>query len=223
LPFGEDGRFWTPNGRHRLAAAKMLGLKQLTVLISPDESLSYRILALNTEKAHNLKDKSLEVVRMADALADDKASASLPETTWEFEFEEPGYMTIGRCYQEKARFSGGAYMPVIKRVEQFSDKPMTKANELRRERAAKVLELDKEVDRCVKELKEAGFTSGYLKPFVVARLNPLRFVRGKASDKPADFDDTLDKMLDKAAKFDAGKIKASDLAATAGSSGGGDE
>ena len=61
---GEDGRFWTPNGRHRLAAAKVLGLKQVTVLISPDESLSYRILALNTEKAHNLKDKALEVVRI---------------------------------------------------------------------------------------------------------------------------------------------------------------
>src|SRR4030081_1977869 len=66
---GEDGRLWTPNGRHRLAAAKVLGLKQITVLISPDESLAYRILALNTEKAHNLKDKSLEVMRMARNLA----------------------------------------------------------------------------------------------------------------------------------------------------------
>src|SRR5690606_12010535 len=48
---GEDGRLWTPNGRHRLAAAKVLGLRQITALISPDESLAYRILALNTEKA----------------------------------------------------------------------------------------------------------------------------------------------------------------------------
>jgi ParB family chromosome partitioning protein len=32
---GEDGRLWTPNGRHRLAAAKVLGLKQITALISP--------------------------------------------------------------------------------------------------------------------------------------------------------------------------------------------
>src|SRR5580692_3912586 len=62
---GEDGRLWTPNRRHRLAAAKMLGLRQITALVSPDEALAYRILALNTEKAHNLKDKSLEVVRMA--------------------------------------------------------------------------------------------------------------------------------------------------------------
>ena len=86
---GEDGRFWTPNGRHRLAAAKVLGLKQITVLISPDETPSYRILALNTEKAHNLKDKSLEVVRMAKALAADPATAKRPESDWAFEFEEP--------------------------------------------------------------------------------------------------------------------------------------
>ena len=66
---GEDGRLWTPNGRHRLAAAKVLGLKQITALISPNEALAYRILALNTEKAHNLKDRSLEVIRMARSLA----------------------------------------------------------------------------------------------------------------------------------------------------------
>ncbi len=66
---GEGGRFWTPTAGHRLAAAKVLGLKQITALISPDESLSFRILALNTEKAHNLKDKSLEVIRMARNLA----------------------------------------------------------------------------------------------------------------------------------------------------------
>ena len=66
---GEDGRLWTPNGRHRLAAAKVLGLKQITALISPNETLAYRILALNTEKAHNLKDRSLEVIRMARNLA----------------------------------------------------------------------------------------------------------------------------------------------------------
>ena len=66
---GADGALWTPNGRHRLAAAKVLGLRQITALVSPDESLAYRILALNTEKAHNLKDRSLEVIRMARSLA----------------------------------------------------------------------------------------------------------------------------------------------------------
>ena len=72
---GEDNRLWTPNGRHRLAAVKTLRLKQITALISPDEALAYRILALNTEKAHNLKDRSLEVVRMVRSLAQRHQSA----------------------------------------------------------------------------------------------------------------------------------------------------
>ena len=115
---GEDGRFWTPNGRHRLAAAKMLGLKQLTVLISPDESLSYRILALNTEKAHNLKDKSLEVVRMARNLA--KREPTRTEASLAAEFEAAELLTLGLVYEENLRFGGGAYSPVLKKVDRLT-------------------------------------------------------------------------------------------------------
>jgi len=38
---GKDGGFWTPNGRHRLAAAKLLGMRAIAALVSPDEALSY--------------------------------------------------------------------------------------------------------------------------------------------------------------------------------------
>ena len=48
----------------------------ITALVSPDESLAYQILALNTEKAHNLKDRSLEVIRMARSLARATAHAT---------------------------------------------------------------------------------------------------------------------------------------------------
>ncbi|MEJ2653623.1 MAG: ParB N-terminal domain-containing protein [Gammaproteobacteria bacterium] len=82
---GQDGSLWTPNGRHRLAAAKVLGLRQITALISPDEDLAFRILALNTEKAHNLKDRSLEVIRMARNLAERRPRAR--ESAYAAEFE----------------------------------------------------------------------------------------------------------------------------------------
>src|SRR3979411_41875 len=82
---GEDGRLWTPNGRHRLAAAKVLGLKQITALISPDDKLAYRILALNTEKAHNLRDRSLEVICMARSLAQRHNQARESQFTAQFE------------------------------------------------------------------------------------------------------------------------------------------
>src|ERR1700678_4044701 len=104
---GEDGRLWTPNGRHRLAAAKMLGLRQITALVSPDESLAYRILALNTEKAHNLKDRSLEVVRMAHNLV--KRDGRRHETEFVAEFEAPELLTLGIVYEKSSRFAGGGY------------------------------------------------------------------------------------------------------------------
>src|SRR5262249_60646578 len=90
---GDDGKLWTPNGRHRLAAGKVLGLKQITALISPDEALAYRILALNTEKAHNLRDRRLEVIRMARSLVKQRGSAKEAEFT--AEFEAPDLLTLG--------------------------------------------------------------------------------------------------------------------------------
>jgi ParB family chromosome partitioning protein len=216
----DSAGFWTPNGMHRLEAMRRLGAKSIVVILVPEVELAYRILALNTEKAHNLKDKSLEVVRMADALAEESSQGKRPESDWAFEFEEPAYLTIGRAYSERARYSGGAYMPVVRRCEVFLDKPLRAANELRKKRGERLIELDDKVNELVAALKKAGLKSAYLKPFVVARLNPLRFVpaaRGKKkADSVADFDKTLDQMMSRGEKFDATKIKPQDLASMGG-------
>jgi ParB family transcriptional regulator, chromosome partitioning protein len=212
--------YWTPNGMHRLAAMRKLGCQAIPALVVPDPEVAYRILALNTEKAHNLKDKSLEVIRMARGLAADDATASRPESDWAFEFEEPAYLTVGMCYELRPRFSGGAYLPILKRTEELSDKPIGKSIAAREPRATRVLELDDAVNEAVQRLKDAGFTTGYLKPFVVARINPLRFVRAaKPGQKAprAELDKTIDKMIDSAAKLDAKKVRPADLAAMAAS------
>ena len=75
-----------------------------------------------------------------------------------------------------------------------------------------MLELEEAVSAAVKALKERGFESPYLRAFVVARINPLRFKRGAK----AEFDETIDKMLASARRFDAGKIKADQVARAAG-------
>ena len=64
----------------------------------------------------------------------------------------------------------------------------------------------------VKGLKERGFESPYLRAFVVARINPLRFKRGAK----AEFDETIDKMIASASRFDAGKVKADQVARASG-------
>ncbi len=203
------GLYWTPNGHHRLAALKQLGAKTVTALVVPEIEVGRRILALNTEKAHNLREKALEVSRLEEALStlDDR-----PETDFQTEFEEPGLLTLGLCYRQNGRFAGGSYNPVLKRVESFFSHKLSKALTVRRERADKLIALDEAVNDAVKALKARGFESPYLKAFVVARINPIRFQKGGSPE----FDATIDKMLASALKFDAAKVKADQVAAAGG-------
>jgi ParB family transcriptional regulator, chromosome partitioning protein len=209
---GEDGRFWTPNGRHRLAAAKVLGLKQITVLISPDETLSYRILALNTEKAHNLKDKALEVVRMARNLA--KREPTRTEASLAAEFEAAELLTLGLVYETNLRFGGGAYSPVLKKVDRLTTKALPLALRERSAYAARLQEIDTEVKRIVEELQKRGMKSPYLRSYVVARINPVRFLKVKPGDKKPvmPIAQALLRMVASARKFDLSRVNMSDLA-----------
>jgi len=216
VPDGDS--FITPNGMHRLAALGQLGAKTVVALVMPEPEIAFRILALNTEKAHNLKDKALEVIRMARAISE---ADSRSESDVAFELEQPALVTIGICYEKNPRFSGGAYNSVVSKCESFSTDKMAKSLKMREEHADKLLELDELVTKAVAKLKEAGWTSGYLKPIVVARINPLRFAKMGKDDR-ADFDKTLDKMIEGAKKFDATKVKAQDIALAA-AVGGGDE
>jgi ParB family chromosome partitioning protein len=204
-----DRPYWTPNGNHRLAALRELGARSVVAIVVPDIEVAHRILLLNTEKAHNLRERSLEVIRLAELLAQ---TEDRPERAFEIEFEEPALLTIGLCYQENGRFAGGAYHPVLRRAEKFLGSALPKALETRRARAGRVLELDAAVTEAMKKLKERGFESPYLRPFVVARINPLRFKRGGNPD----VDETIDTMLAAALRFDAGRVRADQVARTGG-------
>lgn len=206
-----EAKYWTPNGNHRLSAMRTLQAKSIVAIVVPQATAAYQILALNTEKAHNLREKALEVIRMYKELAQlDEAS----EETYALEFEEPALITLGLCYEERPRFSGGAYHPVLKRVEEFLKTPLRTALESRLERARKVLELDDAIVKQVDALKAKGLTSPYLKSFVVARVNPLRF-RPKDAP-PLSFEEAMARMLQAADKFNPDKIKVDDLAKSGG-------
>jgi ParB family chromosome partitioning protein len=212
---GEDGGLWTPNGRHRLAAAKLLGLKVITVLASPDPGLAYRILALNTEKAHNLRDRSLEAIRMARALAQRDRRAR--ERDYAQQLEAPELLTLGIAYEEKGRFAGSAYHPLLRRVDRFSERPLSASLREREGFAARLLEIDARVVEKVAELQAAGFRSPYLRTLVVARINPLRGAPGRARSRAPSM--TLGAALTRMAagvrRFDVRSVRASDLALAA--------
>ena len=212
---GATGGFWTPNGRHRLAAAKVLGLRQITALISPDDALAFKILALNTEKAHNLKDRSLEVIRMARALAE--RFKRKREIDFEAEFEAAELLTLGLVYEQEGRFAGGAYSPFLRKVDRFSTRTLGASLREREGYASRLLEIDAQVKRIIEALRERGFKSPYLRNYVVARINPVRFHRAKKGDTgPAmAIGAALTRMATSAKKFDVGKVKESEIALVA--------
>jgi ParB family chromosome partitioning protein len=205
----EDGQYFTPNGNHRLQALKKLGVKTVMTLLVPDPAVAFKILALNTEKAHNLREKSLETIRMARELA---KRSSATEASFSFEFEQPAFLTLGTCYEERPRLSGGAYQSILRRVDAFLDEPIAKAIKERDRRGRKILKLDDAVSAAVEKLKAKGLTSPYLKPFVVSRVNYTRFSKATSFD----FDEALDKIIASAAKFNVDRIKQEDVAKSGG-------
>jgi ParB family chromosome partitioning protein len=207
-----DGRYLTPNGGHRLTALKELGAKAVLALLVPEREVAYQILALNIEKAHNLREKALEVARMYRDLA---GSLDPKESEMELQFEEAALVTLGFGYEERGRLSGSAYAPILRKVDGFLAQPLSKAIEERQRRAAVVLAFDEAVSGAVARLKAKGFDSPYLKAFVVARVNPLRFMKGGAPP----FDELFATMTKRAAGMDGARIKPEDVARSGGAPG----
>src|SRR5256714_3297970 len=205
----DDGQYFTPNGNHRLQALKKLGVRTVVALLVPDAEVAFKILALNTEKAHNLREKSLETIRMARALA---KTGDRVEKSFVFEFEQPAFLTLGVGYEERPRLSGGAYQSILRRVDEFLDEPIAKAVKERERRGKKILKLDDAVAVAVDKLKARGLTSPYLKPFVVARVNYTRFSKATSFD----FDEALDKITASALKFNVDRVKQEDVAKAGG-------
>lgn len=204
-------RFWTPNGLHRHAALSRIGAKTITALASPDPALAYRILALNTEKAHNTKERALEAVRMARGLSE--LDPTRPEDAFVLELEDGSLVTLGFAYERRPRFAGGAYAAALKASDGFLEIALSEALEIRSARADRVLAIEDQVAEIAQDLKERGFDSPYLRNFIVARIRPYR-----ARGKPApDADALLDHMEKAAAKFDVAKIRADQIAKTGGS------
>ena len=207
-----EDKYWTPNGNHRLQALRKLGVRTVIALLVPDPQVAFKILALNTEKAHNLREKSLETIRMARALAGAKSSKEQKESAFAFEFEQPAFLTLGAAYEERPRLSGGAYQPILRRVDEFLDDPINEAMKERLRRGRSILKLDDAVTAAVDKLKAKGLTSPYLKPFVVARVNYTRFSKATSFD----FDETLDRIIASAQKFNTDKISQQDVAKVGG-------
>jgi ParB family transcriptional regulator, chromosome partitioning protein len=201
----EPGVYWTPNGHHRLKVLQKLKADVVPALLILEPEVAFQILALNTEKAHNLKEKSLEVIRMYRGLAESEPRRG--EEDYAFQFEAPHLITLGLLYEQNKRFAGGAFAPLLRRVDGFLSGTFTKTLPQREARAEKVRAADQALAQAVGQLKKRGINHPFVKNYVLARTTPL----GRARKTLPSFDQALEKLLANIEAFDVSKVRYEDV------------
>ena len=199
------GVYWTPNGNHRRAVLGKLKAKVIPAILVPEAEVAFQILALNTEKAHNLKEKSLEVIRMYRGLVDEAPGEG--EEGYTFQFESAHFITLGLLYEQNKRFAGGAFAPILRRVDKFLKGHFPKTLKEREERAALVREADEALVGAVARIKKRGISHPYVKNFVLARTTPLTRQRKTLPG----FEQTFRKLVDNIEAFDVSKVRYEDI------------
>jgi ParB family transcriptional regulator, chromosome partitioning protein len=201
----EPGVYWTPNGHHRLKVLQKLEAETCPVLLLLEPEVAFQILALNTEKAHNLKEKSLEVIRMYRGLAESQPKKG--EEDYAYQFEAPHYATLGLLYEQNKRFAGGAFAPLLRRVDGFLTGTFTRTLPQREARAEKVRAADAALADVVAQLKKRGIRHPFVKNYVLARTTPL----SRARKTLPSFDQALDKLIANIEGFDVAKVSYQDV------------
>jgi ParB family chromosome partitioning protein len=199
------GVYWTPNGNHRRTVLTKLKAEYLPAILVVEPEVGYQILPLNTEKAHNLKEKSLEVIRMYRGLVTEQPTST--EEDWAFQFESAHFITLGLLYEGNKRFAGGAFAPILRRVDKFLKGPLRKGLEEREERAALVRAVDEALAVVVARIKKRGINHPYVKNYVLARTTPLT----RARKTLPSFEQTFRKLRESLADFDVGKVRYEDI------------
>src|SRR5436853_4755043 len=201
----KPGVYWTPNGNHRRAVLDKLRADSVPAILVVEPEMVFEVLPLNVEKAHNLKEKSLEVVRMYRALVKDEPSTT--EERWQPQFESAHFITLGLLYEQNKRFAGGAFAPILRRVDKFLKTTLKKGVGEREERAGLVREADEALAVVVARIKKRGINHPYVKNFVLARTTPLTRQRKTLPS----FEQTFKKLRESMADFDVGKVRYEDI------------
>jgi ParB family chromosome partitioning protein len=199
------GVYWTPNGNHRRTALTKLKADYLPAILVVEPEVGYQILPLNVEKAHNLKEKSLEVIRMYRGLVAEQPAST--EEDWAFQFESAHFVTLGLLYEGNKRFAGGAFAPILRRVDKFLKTSLRRGLEEREERAGMVRAADEALGVVVARIKKRGISHPYVKNYVLARTTPLT----RARKTLPSFEQTFRKLRDALADFDVGKVRYEDI------------
>jgi len=106
-----------------------------------------------------------------------------------------------------AAFAGGAFAPILRRVDKFLKGKLPDTLDERKERAEKVRAADEALGKAVAALKKRGISHPYVKQFVLARTTPLSRQRKTLPS----FDQTFTRLVAAIEGFDLSKVRYQDV------------
>ena len=177
---GEEGFYEVINGQHRLKAAELLGLREISAIILPPEIKDY-IISLNVEKAPNLKDKAHQAYEIFMKYL--KEHPQMGEIELEMKVEEPYFLTVGFItdrFGEK-RFPAYAFEKVLRKVDEFLILPLEEAEKEREKRANTVRDVREVMEEKYQEL---GLSNALHKEAIISKA--FQMVYGKRVRKVED-------------------------------------
>jgi hypothetical protein len=108
----------------------------------------------------------------------------------------------------------GAYRDPLGGRARFSERTLAAGLREREGFASRLLDIDAQTKRIIETLQKRGFKSPYLRNYVVARINPVRFHKAKKGDTkpPMPLAQALTRMAASAKNFKVDSVSNSDLA-----------
>jgi ParB family chromosome partitioning protein len=191
IGYEANGKYWIVNGQHRLMALRHLGAQgQIPVLIIGVEDAKY-ILDMNIEKAPNIKDKSIEALKVYKEFI-----KTVPHETEFVVAESVGeicLVTFGLCYAMDNRFPASSFFNLIKKIDLPENIPLSDGLELRQQRANKLMELKEIFNQKKQEFIEAGYDKMQVGNIIISLANPW----GRKRIIEESFDDGIEMIMER--------------------------
>jgi ParB family chromosome partitioning protein len=186
-----DGGYVFIDGQHRFKAGVELGVQEFPVVVVPG-GLARRMMGLNVEQSLNIRERSSIALSIYRELLEESPSTAEDDGEIVDIIEAAHAVTLGLAYEENGKLAGSAFEALLKKCDGFVDQPLSEAYELRKGRAAQLLEAAKAVAAVEEALKATGAWHSMARYQIISAANPAKRAKGVA-----DFDATFAKFIAK--------------------------
>jgi len=184
-----NGKFLILDGQHRLLAAQKLGIKELPIILVPEEIIQL-MMNLNIEKELNIREKSYVALKVYEDFLGKNSQFKESDAIISEAIEPIYFVTLGIGYEKKENLRGKIFENILKKCDLVLDETIKTAFEIRKKRAEKILLANEMITEIAQKLKETEKWHPFVYQQIISYANPIKKKR-----EFQDFDEVFDKLF----------------------------